>query len=96
MYLEINKWTIGPILATIALLAACFVKVANEGSWVDNLETLAVALLSALTFLFTDTVVEFLEDDKPHAEWFQEPTTWVKVTAGLSLVACTLILYDVV
>lgn len=96
MHLLINKWTIGPILATLVLMAACLIKVASEGTWVKNLETLAFAMLGGLTFLFTDTVVELLEQDKPHAEWFQEPNTWVKVAGGLTLLASTLKLYGVV
>lgn len=96
MHLLINKWTIGPIFASIGLMAACLIKVASEGTWVEHLETLAVAMLGGLTFLFTDTVVELLEDDKPHAEWFQEPNTWIKVAGGLTLLVCTLKLYGVV
>lgn len=96
MHIEINKWTVGPILAAIALLIACFWKVAVEGSWEKNLESLAIATLGALTFLFTDTVIELLEDDKPHAEWFQEPNTWVKVGGGVSLLVCTLLIFGVV
>ena len=95
MYLQINKYTIVPILLAIALLAACFWKVAIDGAWEKHLIELIVALLGFLTFLFTDTVVELLERDRPHEEWFQEPNTWAKVGGGLSLLAATLLIYGV-
>ena len=95
MYLQINKYTILPILLAIVLLAACITKVAIDGAWEDRLGELIVAVLGFITFLFTDTVVELLERERPHEEWFQEPNTWVKVVAGLSLVAATLLIFDV-
>jgi purine-cytosine permease-like protein len=96
MHLQINKFTIVPILLAIGLLVASFVKVAVDGTWEKHLEELIVVVLGFVTFLFTDTVVELMERDRPHEEWFQEPNTWVKVTAGLSLLAATLLIFGVV
>lgn len=81
----INKWNIGPYLFAIGLTIAMIVRVARDGTWEEHLESLAIGLLGALTFVFTDTVVEFLEDDKPHQEWFQQPNHYAKAAGGIAL-----------
>lgn len=60
--LIINKWTIGPILIAISLLIASFAKVAIDQSWKDHIGALVLVLLGALTVLFTDEMVEHLEE----------------------------------
>ena len=96
MYIQINKHTILPILLALSLMITIVIKVAIDSSWGKNLETLALGFLGGLTFLFTDTVLELLERDRPHEEWFQEPNTWVKVGGGLSLLAATLLIFEVI
>jgi hypothetical protein len=95
MYIQINKYTIVPILLALILMIAIVAKVALDGTWEDDLQPLAIGFLGGLTFLFTDTVVELLERDRPHEEWFQEPNTWVKVGGGLSLIASALFIFGV-
>lgn len=96
MYIQINKYTVLPILLALGLMIAIVAKVAVDGSWEKNLEELALGFLGGLTFLFTDTVVELLERDRPHEEWFQEPNTWVKVVGGLSLLGSALLIFEVI
>ena len=96
MHIQINKYTILPILLVLGMMIAIITKVAVDGSWEKNLELLALGFLGGLTFLFTDTVVELIERDRPHEEWFQEPNTWVKVGGGLSLLAGTLLIFEVI
>lgn len=96
MYLQINKYTVLPILMALGLMVAIVVKVAVDGAWEKNLEELALGIFGGSTFLFTDTVVELLERDRPHEEWFQEPNTWVKACGGLSLVASALLIFGMV
>lgn len=95
MYLTVNKYTVLPILMAIGLMVAIAVKVAVDGTWEKHLGELAVGLIGGFTFLFTDTVVELLERDRPHEEWFQEPNTWVKVVGGLSLLGSALLIFGV-
>lgn len=96
MHLQINKYTVLPILITLVLMIAIVAKVAVDGTWWDNLPALALGLGGGFTFLFTDTVVELLERERPHEEWFQEPNTWVKVAGGLSVLGSALLIFEVV
>lgn len=96
MHIQINKYTALPILVAIGLMVAIVVKVTIDGTWWDNLPGLALGLGGGLTFLFTDTVVELLEHERPHEEWFQAPNTWVKVAGGLSVVGGALLVFGVV
>ncbi|MEM6507066.1 MAG: hypothetical protein AAF711_16630 [Planctomycetota bacterium] len=96
MYLQINKHTILPILIAIGLMVAIVVKVAVDGTWCDNIPGLALGLGGGFTFLFTDTVAETFERERPHEEWFQESNTWVKVAGGLSVVSGALLVFGVV
>ena len=96
MYIQINKYTVLPILLALGLMIAIIAKVAVDGMWEKNLGELALGILGGFTFLFTDTVVELLERDRPHEEWFQEPNTWVKVAGGLSLVGSALLIFEMI
>ncbi|MFK7788196.1 MAG: hypothetical protein AB8C95_01715 [Phycisphaeraceae bacterium] len=96
MHIQINKYTVLPILLALGLMVAIVTKVAVDGTWEKNLGELALGILGGLTFLFTDTVVELLERDRPHEEWFQEPNTWVKVAGGLSLLGSALLIFEVI
>ena len=96
MYLIVNKHTVLPILLALGLMVAIIAKVAVDGTWEKNFVELAVGIFGGFTFLFTDTVVELLERDRPHEEWFQEPNTWVKVIGGLSLLASALLIFGVI
>jgi len=83
--MTINKWTVVPYLAAIALLVATFVRVAKNASWFDHFIYLGLAMFGTVTFLFTDAVVELIEDDKPHQEWFQRPNYYAKAGGAIGL-----------